>query len=485
MAKKPNSYEEFPLDKLQLYAGIDALVTSRLRNKLLPMLKKEITYETSAGAVNMGNLYQRDIQQVKGRALDFLLELEYNGIGFDLEYYYGLQSKVELRVKEYSETLGDLGFSLSSGPQLMEYVYGTRGFAPVNYTAKGQPSVDYDTLTSYDDPVLTTIAKHNELQSMYSTFLRAYHLNVKRDGRIHPRYNLHGTSSHRITGTDPNLTQLPRDRDGISFRTCFVPGPGNVFVAADYSSAEVKLLAAISRDPNLLLAAREGRDFHSSTAALLKGIPYEEFLDMRKTGTPEQRAECDLLRQSAKSITFAILYGSSEYSVARKLGVSKEKAHELFSLYFQNYPGIEAYVNEAHYVSKANKMIMTKLGQIRREYGLQEWFGESKGLKSEAVYNYSLRNSQNVIIQSVTSTLGLMAFSELSDRLRAISGKAVCTVYDSIEMEVPQEKLEDCIKLVKYCLEDWPMETFDWLDFPIQVDIEAGPNWGNCHKIAA
>lgn len=486
MAKKVvSSYEEYPLDQLQVYAGIDALVTSQLRNELMPRLKADIMYETSTGIVNMGNLYDRDISQVKGRALDFLLELEYNGIGFDLPYYYALRSSVENTLEQLQDAIGDLGFSVTSGPKLMEYVYETRGFKPTTYTAKGQPSIDYDTLTSYDDPELNNIAKFNELQSLYSTFLSGYHLNVKRDGRIHPNYNLHGTSSHRITGTNPNLTQLPRDREGISFRTCFSAEPGYVFLAADYSSAEVKMLAAVSRDPALLVAAREGRDFHSSTAAELLHIPYEEFIDRRKNGTKEQKEECDRLRQNAKSITFAILYGSSEYSVATKLGISKEEAHELFRLYFETYPGIEAYVNDAHFTSRANKMVMTNMGQIRREYGLLPWFGERPLSRTESVYNYSLRNSQNVIIQSATSTLCLMAFSELADRIKGIGGKAVCTVYDSVEMEVPESRLQEAVGLVHYCLEQWPMEQFSWLDFPMQVDIEAGPNWGQAHKLAA
>ncbi len=479
---KVQSYEDFPLNELQVYAGIDALVTSRLRNRLWPAMTRDRLYQTLDGERNMGSYYERDIQQVKSKALNFLIELEYNGIGFDLPYYYSLRSEVEHRIESLREQLSNLDFNLSSGPQLQKYVYETRGFTPKNFTAKGQPSVDYDSLVEFEDEELTLIAQHNELQSLFATFLNSYHLNVKRDGRIHPNYNLHGTSSHRITGSNPNLTQLPKDRNGISVRSCFAAPEGYLFLAADQSSAEVKVLGAICRDENLLRAIREDRDFHSFTASLLAGIPYDEFVDILENGTKEQKAEYKAKRQDAKAVTFAILYGSTVRSVAMKLGKSEGEAQALFDLYFKNFPGILRYVEDSHYAAKQNRMIITELGQVRQEIGLYQFFGPAKYERAEAVYNYALRNSQNVRIQSTSSTLGLLIFSELSQRIKSLHGRAVCTVYDSIELEVPEENRNEALKLTKYVMEDWPQEVFSWLDFPIRVDMEIGKSWGTVEK---
>ena len=483
MSKKIGSYEDFPLEELQLYAGIDALVTSKLRNRLMPALTRERSYETLAGTLNMGSLYERDIRAVKSVALDFLIELEYTGIGFDIDYYFNLRQEVEHRLEALRGRLAHLKFNLSSGPQLQDYVYKERGFVPRNFTAKGQPSVDYDSLVEFEDEEINLIAQHNELQSLFATFLNSYHLNVKSDGRIHPNYNLHGTSSHRITGNNPNLTQIPKDTKGISVRSCFAAPKGYLFFAADQSSAEVKVLAAICRDANLLKAVRDDLDFHSYTAALLMGMPYEEFVDILTNGSKEQKVLHKTYRQNAKAVTFAILYGSTVRSVAMKLGKDLSETQELFDLYFRNFPGIKDYVEDSHYAAKQNCQIITELGQIRQEIGLYPYFGPKGPSRAEAVYNYSLRNSQNVRIQSTSSTLGLLIFSELAQRIKQLGGRAVCTVYDSVELEVPEQNRDAAVKMVKETMEDWPQQVIPWLDFPIRVDIEVGTSWGNAEKI--
>ncbi len=372
------TYEDFPFDQLSLYAGIDVLMTGQLREKLLPALKRPIRYQVSdEETLTLPSLYEQDLCQVKSRALEFLTDLEYAGIGFDLDRYEALKGMVAERLDDYKHQLGHLNFSLSSGPQLQDYVYNVRKFPVTTLTQNNQPSTDYDTLEAYEDDELLLIARHNELQSLYNTFLNSYHLNVKRDGRIHPNYNLHGTSSHRITGNNPNLTQLPRDRGDISVRSCFTAPPGYTFVAADQSSAEVKILGAVCRDKTLLEHIRAGRDFHSATASLMLGMSYEEFLDGMENGDPDTRKKRKEFRQAAKSITFAILYGSSENTVAKKLGKDLSEVSALFRLYFENYPGIKKYIEDSHYAAKHNRFVITKLGQMRRELGLLSIFEDN------------------------------------------------------------------------------------------------------------
>lgn len=172
-----------------------------------------------------------------------------------------------------------------------------------------------------------------------------------------------------------------------------------------------------------------------------------------------------------------LMYGSSLKSVALSLGISEHEADILFKLYFETYPGIKAYIDSVHAEAKANKFILTAFNQIRREYGLLSEFRQT------AVYNAALRNAQNVKIQSSASTLGLLAFANLNVMLKDVGGRAVCTVYDSIEFEGVLGREEETIEVVKYALDEWPQKQFPWLDFKIGIDIEIGPSWGEAKKI--
>ena len=476
MVKSIKTYEDFPLDKLQLYAGIDAIATARLRNKLLPILAKEDTFISEKGKTVKIKPIAHELLSCKAPAMEFILNLSSRGIGFDLVKHAELRETVKEHIAKLDSELA-LDFNLNSGPQLSNYVYKIKGYTPTAFTKSGMPSTDADALAAlaeeHGDEDLKKIGIRNELAALYSTFLEGYDKFVKRDGRIHPTYNLHGTSSFRITGNDPNLTQLPNDKHGYSARSLFIPSPGYSFIAADYSSAEVKILAAISRDANLLKAVREGLDFHSYTAASIAGEDYETFAAKVEAGDKQAKAK----RKAAKSITFAILYGSSVKSVASSLGVTLEEAEALFNLYFKMYPGIKTYIEKTHFRADANKFVLTPFGQRRRQYGRYDEF------KGTAVYYAALRNAQNVVIQSTSSTLGLLAFANLDRLLADIGGYAVCTVYDSIEMEVPIGRELEAKEIILYALNTWPQEQFPWLDFDIGVDIESGTSWGDLSKL--
>lgn len=154
------------------------------------------------------------------------------------------------------------------------------------------------------------------------------------------------------------------------------------------------------------------------------------------------------------------------------MGVTVDRAQELIALYFNTYPLIEEFVNDSHLMAELNHMVVTPFGQRKQEFGTRPEY------KYTAVYNAAKRNSQNVRIQSPTSTLGLVCFTELNNRIKALGGKSLCTVYDSVELEVPIEHAAEAIELAFYCMNDYPQEIFDWLDFPIGVEGEIGYNWG-------
>lgn len=161
-----------------------------------------------------------------------------------------------------------------------------------------------------------------------------------------------------------------------------------------------------------------------------------------------------------------------------QLNVTKEQAQEYIDMYFNAYPGMKTFIEDSHKMAIWNHFVFTPFGQRKQEYGTYPIF------KPTAAYNAALRNSSNVRVQSTTSTLGLVVFAELNKEIKKLGGSmSICTVYDSIELEVPIERAAEAIELGFYYMNDWPVERFDFLDLPIGCDGELGTSWGNLEHI--
>lgn len=181
--------------------------------------------------------------------------------------------------------------------------------------------------------------------------------------------------------------------------------------------------------------------------------------------------------QASGKLGGTCLYGSSAAGIAAKQGVTKEQAEQFISMYLDAFPKIREYINESHQMAMQNGFVVTPIGRRKME------FGAFPSFKGTAAYNAALRNSQNVRIQSTASDIGLIAFSEVNRRVKALGGKCICTVYDSIEIEAPDDKLEEIIETCFYVMDDWVMERFPWMVLPIGVEGEMGPNWGDCRVV--
>lgn len=171
-----------------------------------------------------------------------------------------------------------------------------------------------------------------------------------------------------------------------------------------------------------------------------------------------------------------ILYGSSVAAIGMTLNITKDQAQAIIDAYFEVFPRIKDFVDNAHKMARENFYVYSPFGQRKREFGAMDLF------RNTAVFNAALRNSQNVMIQGPASTLGLMSFAKLNEELKKIGGGAMCTVYDSIECYVPFNRVAEAIELGFYCMDDWPVKEFAWLDFPIGADAEIGFDWGDSLK---
>ncbi len=158
--------------------------------------------------------------------------------------------------------------------------------------------------------------------------------------------------------------------------------------------------------------------------------------------------------------------------IAAQLHLEKSEAERLVNLYFNTFPGVKQFIDNAHAYALANQFSLTPLGQRKRQFGTYPCF------KGTAAFNASLRNSQNVLIQSATSTIGLVAFTELNERIKKLNGISTCTVYDSLEIECPVEKAAEVIQLCYHTLNTYPQERFPFLELPIGCEGDVGISWG-------
>lgn len=495
LTKPTLTYEDFDFDKLNTYGSLDCIVTIELLRKQMPQVtsQEEIVLET------------RGRNQVKGRAdpvlksfhelvipsQNFLIDLEINGMKYSLPRNQWYDKKMKEHIAQLDEKIFNaIGqkLDLNSGTKVAEFLYTTKGFKPPSMTKSGEPATDGQALMVLAglDPVagkyvtkdpslqwLADMAVRKDISSVHNTFIKTYVEDfVKRDGRIHPNYNQFGTSSFRITGSDPNMTQLPRAKHGYNIRTCYIVEDGYVFISFDFSSAEVKVLASISKEPAMLKAIADGLDFHTFSASSMRKIPYEEMVGVLKDSSHPKYKEYKELRQLAKILTFSLLYGSSVAGIAMQLFISKEQAEELVDMYFKAFPKVKNYIENSHKFALANQMSLMPTGQRKRQFGTYPCF------KSTAAFNASLRNSQNVIIQGTTSTVGLVTFAELNRRIKPLGAKSTCSVYDSLEIECPLEKAAEVINIAYDTLDNYPLEAFKFLELPIGCEGDIGISWG-------
>jgi DNA polymerase-1 len=489
------TFEDFSYEPLLTYAGLDVIATSELLVDVFPEIisSTPMRYPGSNGEIlhTTAPAIIESIQKYSMPAFEFLLAMEINGIKYDCNRNREISLQMSTEIAELEEKIFSVigrKINLDSGTEVGKFLYEERDFVAPFKTKSGDNSTDGAALLTLAglDPLaqkyvasdpelqfLADMAKRRDINSVHNSFISSYIEDwVKRDGRVHPSYQSTGTSGFRISGDNPNLLQLPRAKHGYNVRECFTVENGKVFITLDFSSAEVKALANLCRDPSMLKAIRENLDFHSFSASLMLNVPYEDFVAVLADKTHAQFKHFKLYRQIAKVLTFSLLYGSSVGGIAMQLNMTKEEAQRLMDIYFTAYPGVKRFIEESHQLAIYNKFVVTPFGQRKQEYGAYPVF------KSTAAYNAALRNASNIRVQSPTSTLGLMTFTALDQELQKIGAMSICTVYDSIEIECPIERAAECVELGYYYMNDWPVEAFDWLELPVGCDCEIGPNWG-------
>ena len=441
-----NEKQKIKADKEKLDGILKRLsLYKKIETGLLEKIKKE----------KLDKLYW----QIEEPLIQVLAEMEYTGVNIDKKYLSSLIEEYKLDIgrleKEIYKFCGE-EFNINSSQQLSEILYGKLNL-PVTKKTKTGFSTDAGALKAiYDSsPIIRKILDWREKTKLKNTYIDVLPALIDpEDLRVHTTYNQLGTSTGRISSSDPNLQNIPVRTDyGRQIRKAFIPGKGyDLILASDYSQIELRVLAHLSGDENLIDSFNRGEDIHNRTASEIFGVSYDD-VDVT-------------LRRKAKAINFGIIYGMTEYGLKSRLSISEEEAKEYIQKYFDRYPGVKKYLK--FLIDDAYKKSYTTTIFGRKRY-LKE-LGSSnvriRSLGERFAVNTPIQGSAADIVKLSTVIL----FNKL--KLNNIDSNIILHVHDELVLELKERDLE---KIKKIVIES--MENCVSLKVKLRVDIKTGKNW--------
>ena len=325
-------------------------------------------------------------------------------------------------------------------------------------TKKGY-STDVDALEKIrkEHPIVEKILEYRSLMKLNSTYVEGILPDInEKTKRIHSYFHQTVTATGRISSTEPNLQNIPtRFELGKNLRKVFKPKQGYVFIDADYSQIELRVLAHISQDEHMLDAFRNGEDIHKQAASKVLGIPIEEV-------TKEQRS-------AAKAVNFGIVYGISDFGLAEQLGTTRKKAKEYIEQYLEKYSGIDKFMKDVVEEAKEN-------GYVETLFNRRRYIPELKS-NNYMVRQFGARAAMNTPIQGTAADIMKIAMVNLNRELEAanIDAKIILQVHDELILEVAEKDKEQAKELLKSC-----MESAVTLTVPLEVEVSEANNWYDC-----
>ncbi|WP_426876012.1 DNA polymerase I [Glaesserella parasuis] len=444
------TFDQIELDKATEYAGEDAEITMKLHQLLWSELQK---------TPELVKLFE----QIEMPLVSVLSRVERNGVLIDPAKLLAHSVEIEQRLKEL-ETLvhqeaGEV-FNLASTKQLQEILFNKLGLPILKKTPKGAPSTNEEVLEElaqmgHQVPVL--LMEHRGLSKLKSTYTDKLPQMINaQTGRVHTSYHQAVTATGRLSSSDPNLQNIPiRNEQGRRIRQAFIARDGYVILAADYSQIELRIMAHLANDANMIKAFAEGKDIHRSTAAEIFGVPLEAV-------TSEQR-------RSAKAINFGLIYGMSEFGLANQLGISRTDAKKYMELYFQRYPAVQQFMLDIREKAAEKGYVETLFG--RRLY-LPE-INSSNQMRRKAAERVAI----NAPMQGTAADIIKVAMIGIDQAVRNCEDIAmIMQVHDELVFEVKADRVEHYTQLIKA-----EMEKAIELKVPLIAEVGVGGNWDEAH----
>ena len=438
------------LQSLCDYASEDADITFQLKQ----ILEKELKTNS------LEKLFY-DIEMPLMRVLAYM---ETTGVRIDSEALHQSSDVLTAEMQKIEQEIYEMAgieFNISSAKQVGDVLFGRMKIdEKAKKTKTGQYSTSEDVLEKLRSkhPIVGKILEYRGLKKLLSTYIDALpQLINPQTGKIHTSYNQTVTSTGRLSSSNPNLQNIPiRDSQGKEIRKAFIPEEGGVFMSADYSQIELRIMAHLSQDKNMLDAFNSGHDIHTATAAKIYKIPLNE-------------VDSDM-RRKAKTANFGIIYGISVFGLADRLNIPRGEAKELIDGYFETYPDIKTYMDNAIQKAKENAYVETLLGRKR--------FLPDINSQNSIVRGYAERNAINAPIQGTAADIIKIAMVRIYERFAKenIQAKMIMQVHDELNFTVPKEEQEKVRSLVVD-----EMEHAFKLKVPLTVDCEIGTNWLEAH----
>lgn len=434
-----------PVNKVAPYACADADMTLRLTDLLERELREHHQWEL--------------FTDVEMPLVPVLTAMERRGMAVDRDYLDKMSRTLETKLQELEASIYELAghpFNPNSTQQLGQVLFEELGL-PVQRRTKTGYSTDASVMEALADahPIVSQILAHRTLSKLKGTYVDALPTLINPEtGRIHTSFNQTGASTGRLSSSDPNLQNIPvRTEEGRLVRGAFAAPEGYRLLSCDYSQVELRLLAHMSEDSELIGAFQRDEDVHATTAAAVLGIPLAEV-------TKEQRA-------LAKAINFGLMYGMSEYGLAARTDLSQEEARAFIETYFTRFRGVKRYLERIKAQAYEQGYVETILG--RRRY-----FPELQSRSANALRQRAERAAINMPIQGSAADVIKLAMIRLYDELCRRDGDAamVLQVHDELVLEVPTGELDEVRDLVVTTMS----EAYA-LRVPLKVDAAVGKNW--------
>jgi DNA polymerase-1 len=449
---KQITFDKVPLGPATEYAGEDADIALRLWLRLRPRLAQD----------TVTRVYER----IDKPLVPVIARMERRGIRVDRAYLAKLSADFGREIQALEEKIYEAAcgpFTIGSPQQLGQVLYERLGLKGGRKGKSGQYSTDVnelERLAGEGVDCARLVLDWRQLTKLKSTYTDALQTQINPEtGRVHTSFSLTGAQTGRLSSNDPNLQNIPiRTEIGRKIRDAFIADPGHVLLSADYSQIELRLAAHMADVPQLKEAFRAGHDIHSMTAEELFG-----------------RVDRDT-RNQAKTINFAILYGSSAWGIAGRLGVPKDEGKAIIDRYFERFPGIRAFIHSTLAFARERGFTQTLFG--RRTHFLPNIRSPNPSIRAGAE-----RAAINAPLQGTSADLIKRAMARM-DAALAAAGLAdvrmLLQVHDELVFEVPEGREEDASAVIKQVMAH-AAEPAIKLDVPLDVEVGWGPNWGAAH----
>ena len=447
--KQKNMRDLSPTDIYE-YAAEDADITLRLKNVLEPRLK-ELGVEELFWNIEMP-------------LVRVLADMELNGVCLDTEALQDTSKIFTERMKQYEQEIyKEAGeeFNISSPKQVGDILFGKLQIMDKpKKTKTGQYVTSEEVLQSLESksPIVRNILNYRGMKKLLSTYIDALPKLINpRTGHIHTSFNQALTATGRLSSSDPNLQNIPvRTDDGKEIRKCFIPEDGCLFFSADYSQIELRIMAHLSEDENMMEAFREGHDIHRATAAKIWHVDIDKVTDAQ--------------RKKAKQANFGIIYGITTYGLAQRMDIQNSEAKELIEGYFRTFPKVQAYMEHAKEEARAKGYAETLFHRRRYLADINS--------RNATVRGFAERNAINAPIQGTEADIIKVAMVRIWERFKkeGIRSKMILQVHDELNFSVYPEEREQVERIV---IEE--MQNAYPLNVPLIADAGWGKNWLEAH----